>query len=52
MISHEHDIRGALGIGGARRSRQQVAALDWSGDPTAVLDGLFVFGPRDDALVE
>jgi uncharacterized protein (TIGR03083 family) len=35
-----------------RRSRAQVAALDWSGDPEPVLDALFVFGPRPDALVE
>ncbi|HEV7898536.1 MAG TPA: maleylpyruvate isomerase N-terminal domain-containing protein [Planosporangium sp.] len=30
-----------------RRSRQQVAALDWSGDPEPVLDRLFVFGPAE-----
>lgn len=35
-----------------RRSRAQVAALDWSGDPEPVLDALFVFGPRPDDLVE
>lgn len=35
-----------------RRSRDQVRALDWSADPGPVLDALFVFGPRDDALVE
>lgn len=28
-----------------RRSRDQVAALDWSRDPEPVLDHLFVFGP-------
>ncbi len=28
-----------------RRSRRQVAALDWSGDPTAVLDHLCPYGP-------
>ena len=32
-----------LGLG--RRSRAQVAALDWSADPEPVLDALFVFGP-------
>jgi hypothetical protein len=28
-----------------RRSRAQLAALDWSGDPTPVIDHLVVFGP-------
>lgn len=28
-----------------RRSRAQLAAIDWSGDPTPVLDHLFLFGP-------
>lgn len=28
-----------------RRSRNQLVSLDWSGDPTAVLDHLAVFGP-------
>jgi hypothetical protein len=31
-----------------RRSRRQVKALDWSGEPEPVLDRLFVFGPADD----
>jgi len=35
-----------------RRSRDQVAALDWTGDPAPVLDQLFVFGPRPDPFVE
>lgn len=36
-----------------RRSRQQVLALDWSTAPsTEVVEALFVFGPRSDALVE
>ena len=35
-----------------RRSREQAAALDWSGDPAPVLDALFFFGPRPDPLVE
>lgn len=30
-----------------RRSRSQLAAMDWSGDPTPVLDHLFLFGPAD-----
>jgi hypothetical protein len=28
-----------------RRSRAQLAAMDWSDDPTPVLDHLFLFGP-------
>ncbi len=28
-----------------RRSRRQLADLDWTGDPSPVLDHLFVFGP-------
>lgn len=28
-----------------RRSRRQALALDWTGDPSSVLDDLFVFGP-------
>jgi len=35
-----------------RRSRDQVAALDWSRDPSDVIDGLFVFGPAAQPLVE
>jgi uncharacterized protein (TIGR03083 family) len=35
-----------------RRSRAQVLALDWTGDPKPHLDDLFVFGPRDTDLVE
>jgi uncharacterized protein (TIGR03083 family) len=30
-----------------RRSRAQLAAMNWSGDPTPVLDHLFLFGPAD-----
>jgi uncharacterized protein (TIGR03083 family) len=30
-----------------RRSRAQLAAMDWSADPTPVLDHLFLFGPAD-----
>lgn len=35
-----------------RRSREQVKALAWSGDPEPWLEHLFVFGPRETALVE
>jgi uncharacterized protein (TIGR03083 family) len=36
-----------------RRSTDQVAAWDWSGDPTALLaGGFFLFGPRPTPLVE
>lgn len=35
-----------------RRSRTQLAAMDWSGDPTPVLDGLCLFGPATVDLVE
>ena len=35
-----------------RRSRDQVAGLDWSCDPEGVLDDLFVFGPASEPLSE
>ncbi len=35
-----------------RRSRQQVARLDWSADPGPVLDRLFVFGPAANDIDE
>lgn len=35
-----------------RRSRGQVAAMEWTGDPTPVLDSLFTFGPAEHDLVE
>jgi hypothetical protein len=35
-----------------RRSRDQVAGLDWSCDPHDVLDDLFIFGPADAPLAE
>ncbi len=35
-----------------RRSRAQVAALDWSGDPGPVLDRLFIFGPAEVDVAE
>ena len=35
-----------------RRSLDQLAALDWSGDPAPVLDHLVVFGPARADLIE
>lgn len=35
-----------------RRSRAQLAAMDWSGDSTQVLDHLYLFGPAQADLVE
>jgi hypothetical protein len=35
-----------------RRSRAQLAAMDWSGNPTPVLDHLYLFGPADANVVE
>jgi uncharacterized protein (TIGR03083 family) len=35
-----------------RRSRAQLAAMDWSGDPTPVLDHLYMFGPAQADLIE
>jgi uncharacterized protein (TIGR03083 family) len=35
-----------------RRSRAQLAAMDWTGDPTPVLDHLYLFGPADSHVVE
>ncbi|MGX9670218.1 maleylpyruvate isomerase family mycothiol-dependent enzyme [Mycobacterium sp. HM-7] len=35
-----------------RRSRQQMAAMAWSGDPGLVLDHLYMFGPATADLVE
>jgi uncharacterized protein (TIGR03083 family) len=35
-----------------RRSRAQLAGLDWSGDPAAVIDHLVVFGPAGRDIVE
>jgi uncharacterized protein (TIGR03083 family) len=35
-----------------RRSRNQLAGLDWSGDPVPVLDHLVVFGPATTDVVE
>jgi len=58
VASHEQDIRGATTWYEAfrwrmgRRSRDQLAALDWSGDPSPVLDHLVVFGPATADVVE
>jgi hypothetical protein len=35
-----------------RRSLGQLAAMDWSGDPSAVLGKLTVFGPTASDIVE
>ncbi|WP_234790976.1 maleylpyruvate isomerase family mycothiol-dependent enzyme [Mycolicibacterium wolinskyi] len=35
-----------------RRSRAQLAAMDWSGDPAPVLDSLYLFGPADADFIE
>jgi uncharacterized protein (TIGR03083 family) len=35
-----------------RRSRTQMVAMDWSGDPSAVLDHLYLFGPAAVDVVE
>ncbi len=35
-----------------RRSRAQLAAMDWSDDPAPVLDHLYIFGPADADVVE
>jgi uncharacterized protein (TIGR03083 family) len=35
-----------------RRTRDQVAALDWITGPGPILDELFIFGPRTEPLVE
>jgi uncharacterized protein (TIGR03083 family) len=35
-----------------RRSRAQLAKMNWSGDPAPVLDHLYMFGPADSDVVE
>ncbi len=35
-----------------RRSRSQLAAMAWSGDPTPILDGLTIFGPAVADVIE
>jgi uncharacterized protein (TIGR03083 family) len=48
-VSRVELFRSRLG----RRSRAQVAVLDWGGaDPTPYLQDLAIFGPREDPLVE
>lgn len=39
-------------LASGRRSPEQVRAYAWSQDPSPWLDHLFVFGPREEALVE
>jgi uncharacterized protein (TIGR03083 family) len=46
VSAREFDIFRALA---GRRSRDQVAAFDWAGDPTPYLDVLCVFGPLADS---
>jgi uncharacterized protein (TIGR03083 family) len=43
---------GALRWRTGRRSHAQLAAMDWSGDPGAVLDHLYLFGPADAEIIE
>jgi uncharacterized protein (TIGR03083 family) len=35
-----------------RRSRSQLRGFDWSGDPTAVIEQLFIFGPSPTDIIE
>jgi uncharacterized protein (TIGR03083 family) len=35
-----------------RRSRAQLAAMDWSADPAPVLEHLYLFGPADADIIE
>ena len=35
-----------------RRSRAQLAAMDWSSDPTPILDHLYLFGPAASDVIE
>lgn len=35
-----------------RRSRAQLAAMDWTGDPEPFLDHLYIFGPAESDLIE
>ena len=35
-----------------RRSRLQMAAMDWSEDPAPVLDHLYLFGPARTDIIE
>jgi uncharacterized protein (TIGR03083 family) len=45
---HYEAFRWRLG----RRSRAQLIAMDWTGDPSAVLDALVVFGPARQDVIE
>ena len=45
---HYEAFRWRLG----RRSRAQLAAMDWSGDPSPVLDALVIFGPARRDVIE
>lgn len=47
-ISQHEAFRSLLG----RRSREQVATYDWSGDPAAVLEVFFVFGPTSENIYD
>jgi uncharacterized protein (TIGR03083 family) len=46
--THFETLRFRMG----RRSRRQLAALDWSGDPIGVIDHMVVFGPSPYDIVE
>jgi uncharacterized protein (TIGR03083 family) len=46
--THFETLRFRMG----RRSRRQLAALDWSGDPIGVIDYMVVFGPSPYDIVE
>lgn len=35
-----------------RRSRAQMAAMEWTGDPSPVLEELFFFGPAEEDVIE
>ncbi|BCI51933.1 hypothetical protein NIIDNTM18_12110 [Mycolicibacterium litorale] len=55
---HDHELRlrtsrfDVLRWRTGRRSRRQLAAMDWSGDPGPVLDTLCLFGPAATDIVE
>lgn len=42
----------AMRVASGRRSREQVRALTWTGDPDPWLEHLFIFDPRETDLVE
>jgi hypothetical protein len=37
---------------GGRRSRDQILAMDWEGDPSPYVDLIPAYGPRSDPIVE